>query len=71
MAKWAKSSFSFAQGDCVEVRRTCGHNAACVEMRDSKNPNGPVLTFTDAEWDAFLKGAKAGEFDLIGDESSS
>lgn len=51
----------------------CGENGCCVEvaicgcgetkMRDSKDPAGPVLTFTPTEWDAFLKGAKDGEFD--------
>jgi hypothetical protein len=32
-------------------------------VRDSKNPNGPALIFTPAEWDAFVGGAKDGEFD--------
>jgi hypothetical protein len=34
-----------------------------VAVRDSKHPNGPVLTYTAAEWYAFLDGAKKGEFD--------
>jgi hypothetical protein len=33
-------------------------------VRDSKNPSGPALVFTQAEWDAFVGGAKDGEFDL-------
>jgi hypothetical protein len=33
-------------------------------MRNSADPNGPVLTFTQSEWDAFVLGAKDGEFDL-------
>jgi hypothetical protein len=32
-------------------------------MRDSDHPNGPVLLFTTAEWDAFVAGARDGEFD--------
>lgn len=49
----------------------CGSNA-CVEIakqqdqylvRDSKNPDGPVLTFTPTEWIAFKAGMVAGEFD--------
>jgi uncharacterized protein DUF397 len=32
-------------------------------MRNSRHPEGTVLVFTPTEWDAFLKGAKAGEFD--------
>ncbi|GAB1640934.1 hypothetical protein KRMM14A1259_13570 [Krasilnikovia sp. MM14-A1259] len=35
-----------------------------VAVRDTKdNGNGPVLLFTPAEWDAFIGGAKNGEFD--------
>jgi hypothetical protein len=36
-----------------------------VAVRDSKNPSGPVLTYTPREWDAFLDGAKKGEFDSL------
>jgi hypothetical protein len=32
-------------------------------MRNSAHPEGPVLVFTPAEWDAFILGAKDGEFD--------
>jgi hypothetical protein len=35
-----------------------------VAVRDSKDPAGPALVFTPAEWDAFVGGAKDGEFDL-------
>jgi hypothetical protein len=34
-----------------------------VFVRDSKDPDGPVLTFRAREWEAFIAGAKAGEFD--------
>jgi len=34
-----------------------------VAMRNSAHPEGPVLVFTPSEWDAFVEGAKAGEFD--------
>lgn len=73
--KWVKSSFSGGQF-CVEVAYAkssfSGNTGSCVEfhehndqvhVRDSKDPNGPFLTFTAAEWDAFLQGAKAGELD--------
>lgn len=56
--EFAKSSFS-GTGNCVEV----GVADDTYRVRDSKNPDGPVLTFTRAEWEAFLAGAKAGEFD--------
>lgn len=35
-----------------------------IAVRDAKNPDGPALIFTAAEWDAFVGGAKDGEFDL-------
>jgi hypothetical protein len=35
-----------------------------IAVRDSKNPVGPALIFTPDEWDAFVGGAKDGEFDL-------
>jgi hypothetical protein len=39
-----------------------------IVMRDSKNPDGPVLYFTEAEWEAFIGGVKDGEFDDLLDE---
>lgn len=57
---WRKASFSSTQGSCVEVT-FCGCGE--TKVRDSKDPDGPVLTYTPAEWSAFLLGAKAGEFD--------
>ena len=35
-------------------------------MRNSRHPDGPALVFTRAEWDAFLGGARDGEFSLPG-----
>ncbi len=48
------------ESNCVEVADDAGD----VLVRDSKNPTGPALIFTAAEWDAFVGGAKDGEFDL-------
>jgi len=58
-AVWRKSTRSNGQGQCVEVARL----DQAVAVRDSKHPTGAVLTFTPAEWAAFIAGAKAGEFD--------
>lgn len=33
-------------------------------MRDGEDPEGPVLVFTPAEWEAFVGGVRDGEFDL-------
>jgi hypothetical protein len=60
-AEWRKSARSAANYDnCVEVAFVAG----AVAVRDSKQPDGPVLVFTAEEWDAFVDGAKDGEFDL-------
>jgi hypothetical protein len=34
-----------------------------IGVRDSKEPNGPILVFTVEEFAAFLDGATNGEFD--------
>jgi hypothetical protein len=74
---FTKSSFSFSDS-CVEVgfhkAAASSSNQGCVEaricdcdeilVRDSKDRDGPVLTFNRNEWAAFLAGVKAGEFEL-------
>jgi hypothetical protein len=47
---WRKSSHSGATGNCLQVA-ACSHT---VHVRDSKNPAGPVLTLTPAQWAAFV-----------------
>jgi len=57
---WRKSSYSGSNGGgCVEI---ASGQAAMVAVRDSKDPEGPVLTFTPGEWQEFTAGVKAGEF---------
>ena len=36
-----------------------------IALGDSKNPGGPVLSYTRAEWETFVAGIKRGEFDDI------
>lgn len=60
-AGWFKSSFSNGQGgNCVE---TCALPDGGRAVRHSKDPDGPTLVFTPAEWQAFITGVKVGEFD--------
>jgi hypothetical protein len=57
--EWRKSSFSAINGNCVEVAfRATGE----VAVRDSKaKGQGPVLSFSNDAWSAFLDGIAAGE----------
>ncbi|MBB5955058.1 hypothetical protein FHS29_001628 [Saccharothrix tamanrassetensis] len=43
---WRKSSYSTSQANCVEVR----HLGTTIAIRDSKNPNGPVLVLPKVNW---------------------
>jgi len=55
---WRKSTRSGSNGQCVEVRRT----GDTIELRDSKDRSGPVLSFALGEWAAFTAGVKGDEF---------
>ncbi len=60
--QWEKSSKSTDGTGCVEARLDDRGN---VLVRDTKQAGaGPVHEFTPSEWDAFLTGARNGEFDL-------
>ena len=60
-ARWLASGRSGeARDNCVEVAFV----GDAIAVRDSKHPDGPMLIFTQAEWEAFVGGAKDGEFDL-------
>ncbi|MGH3588000.1 MAG: DUF397 domain-containing protein [Pseudonocardia sp.] len=59
--RWHKSSYSNGAAECVEVAELPDGGRV---VRDTKDRGeGPVLVFTPAEWVAFTKGVKAGEFD--------
>jgi Domain of unknown function (DUF397) len=56
---WRKSSCSSSNGgNCVEVARSM---PSVVAVRDSKDPDGPVLAFGSDAWRAFTARIKAGE----------
>lgn len=55
-ANWQTSSWSGANGgNCIQVADLPG----TIAVRDSKDPNGPALLFTPAEWAAFTAQVKA------------
>jgi Domain of unknown function (DUF397) len=56
---WRKSTRSGAAGNCVEIAEV----PRAVLVRDSKDADGPVLTFAVRGWQGFLDGVRNGEFD--------
>ncbi len=57
---WRKSRHSNSQGTCVELAILPG---GAVAVRNSRHSDSPALIYTPAEMDAFIRGAKDGEFD--------
>jgi hypothetical protein len=67
-AAWRTSSYSGGNGgQCVEVAAIITHlhspETVCA-VRDSKNPEGPVLAFSPGQWRTFAGRVKAGTFRL-------
>jgi hypothetical protein len=56
---WRTSSYSSDVGNCVEVADLANGGRA---VRDSKDPAGPALAVTPAQWVAFTSGVRDGEF---------
>ena len=55
---WIKARLSAGGSECVELRRHGG----LVEVRDSKDRDGPVLRFARSELRALLDGVAGGGF---------
>ncbi|GAB3391753.1 DUF397 domain-containing protein [Micromonospora halotolerans] len=53
-----------AEGDTSDSAVEVAFVGDLIGMRNSAEPDGPVLVFTQDEWDAFVAGAQDGEFDL-------
>lgn len=60
--EWRKSSFSNPSGNCVELAELA---TGLIAVRNSREPEGTVLHYTRPEVDAFIRGAKNGEFDYL------
>ena len=60
-ARWRKSTHSNNDGgNCIEV-----DDANPGAVRDSKDPDGPVLTFSTAAWQSFVAATRDGAFGNI------
>ncbi|TLQ42813.1 DUF397 domain-containing protein [Streptomyces marianii] len=59
---WIKSSHSNATGNCVELAALPDGRVA---VRNSRDPQGPALVYTRDEVEAFVAGARGGEFDDV------
>lgn len=61
---WHVSSYSASGGsNCVEAGPVLDGTGR-VAVRHSHHPDGPVIIYTRAEWDAFLAGVRNNEFDF-------
>jgi hypothetical protein len=58
---WRKAKRSMSNGNCAEVALAAG----AVAIRDSKDPNGPVLQYPSESWRSFLRSARLGDFDTF------
>jgi hypothetical protein len=66
-ATWRKSSYSNGSGgSCVEIALLAGaageHDVA---VRDSKDPQGPALSFSAEQWRDFTATIKTHDLDVI------
>ncbi|MFF0572527.1 DUF397 domain-containing protein [Streptosporangium saharense] len=59
-AEFRKSSLSTSGNDCVEVATNL---PGLIAVRDSKDPSGPALVFTPAQWHSFVGRVNIGAFD--------
>ncbi|MFV2022373.1 DUF397 domain-containing protein [Micromonospora sp. LOL_023] len=60
---WQKSGRSNPSGNCVELARLPG--GAGIALRNSRDPDGPALIYTSTEIEAFILGARDGDFDNL------
>ncbi|MFI1889946.1 DUF397 domain-containing protein [Streptomyces jumonjinensis] len=58
--RWFKSSYSSNGGDCVEVAADLTATGV-VPVRDSKRPNGPVLTVSPSAWTGLVTLARSSD----------
>ncbi|MFB7905244.1 DUF397 domain-containing protein [Kitasatospora sp. NPDC056076] len=59
---WYKSSYSTQAGNCIEVANGLPD---ATPVRDSKDPEGPVLVFPAGAWSSFVASVRSGEFGAV------
>ncbi len=52
-AGWSKSSYSESNGQCVEIKNA-GHLVFLGDTKNNGHGHGPVIRFTQAQWENFL-----------------
>jgi uncharacterized protein DUF397 len=57
--QWRKARRSAANGACVELAPASGQ----ILIRDSKDPNGPIVGYPGCSWRVFTAAVKTGHFD--------
>jgi hypothetical protein len=56
--EWQVSTYTGGQGNCVEVARNA---PGTVAVRDSKDPDGPVLRLSPEQWRSLVARVKDGQ----------
>ena len=55
------TALSCESGACVEVAA----DQDTILIRNSRQPDGPLVEYTPEEWHAFVSGVKKGDFDNL------
>jgi hypothetical protein len=60
--RWIRANACGSGNNCIEVAAA---SEDIVLLRDSRDREGPVLRVSRTDWEAFLEGARGGDFDAL------